>query len=96
MNNHQEYIAMNLLKTKYANVTLAQVAEIEESGGPNIKNVCAKMHVEMVDRIESACALLNISKTDFIRHAVASYIDQVWDLEDEFSVLETIGAYTDE
>lgn len=59
---------------------------------PIIKNMCAKVSVQLVDRLDSTCQLLDVSKRKFIETAVIEALNRadqimgsegVWEAFDE-------------
>ena len=50
---------------KLVDMVIAQNADI-----PEIKNVCAKLHISLVERLESVIANLDMSKREFIEIAL--------------------------
>ena len=49
---------------------------IAESSSPVIKNMCAKVSVQLVDRLDETCQLLDVSKRKFIETAVIEALNK--------------------
>lgn len=92
MKQQTEFLTYHLLKIKQeaSNAGLTDYIvdnnsdEELEAGG--IKNVCAKLHVHLVDEIDKAITTLGISKRQFIEIAVINALSEYHDLYDELEV----------
>lgn len=63
---------------------------VREDGSPIVKNVCAKVPVELSDKLDSLCNFLGISKRVFIEKALLDAIElseKIIDDEDVYSYL---------
>jgi hypothetical protein len=52
------------------------------------KNVCAKLSVELSDKIDETCNLLDVSKRQFIENALIEALDRSQQLIDEIDPFE--------
>lgn len=60
-----------------------------------VKNVCAKLHVKLVDRLDQALSVLEMSKRDFIEIALIealNKVDQVLADTDAFKNIDRLQA----
>lgn len=55
-----------------------------------IKNVCAKLHVSLVDRLDQTIGFLNISKREFVEMAIIEALDKADLIVDELGVIEEL------
>lgn len=70
-----EFLLYHILKASYG-VGVIDYEDDSIRDEKVLKNVCAKMHVRLVDRIDAAIDLLSITKTQFITAAVLSFLDE--------------------
>lgn len=61
---------------------------IEENELPIIKQMCAKVSVQMHDDLESVCSILDISKRRFIEAAVSDALKRAHELINAHGLLE--------
>jgi hypothetical protein len=47
----------------------------ENEGKPEIKNLCAKLHVSLVDRLDVVCTFLDISKREFVERSLIESLE---------------------
>lgn len=88
----QDKMTMTVLRFKYSNVNsveLDDVLELISSGSitpetgidPDsalqIKNVCAKLSVQLSDRIDNVCKALSIPKRSFIELAIINALSEI-------------------
>jgi hypothetical protein len=52
------------------------IDQVMPDSSPIIKNMCAKVSVQLVDRLDSTCQLLDVSKRKFIETAVIEALDK--------------------
>jgi hypothetical protein len=74
----EEYLTFRTLAHKFddsSRITDMVLNDPENEGKPEIKNVCAKLHVSLVDRLESVCTFLDISKREFIERSLLESLD---------------------
>lgn len=85
MQTENEFLLYHILKASYGNHLQRSIFEPElEEDSKLSKNVCAKLHVDLVDRIDSAIGLLDISKTQFIQAASIHLLDNLNDLLNKY------------
>lgn len=79
MSSQEEFLTYHILKSKFQNgdITDSLYDYSFDSQSGNIKNVCAKMHINLVNRIESAIELLGVNKRLFIETAVIAFLDEL-------------------
>lgn len=78
--NLQDLLQLQVLKQKAIHSGrvppfLEDAIEREESS-PVLRQMCAKVSVELYQDLENACAALDMSKREFIEAAVSDAIDQ--------------------
>lgn len=92
MKRQTEFLTYHLLKIKQENANNGVIdyiidnhsdKELEDGG---IKNVCAKLHVSLVDDIDKAINFMDISKRQFIETAVISALQEFHELYDQLDV----------
>lgn len=101
MSYFDQYIQYRLLDTKFrGTVSLGDIAEeigsdtvkVTDSQGNRVdrelRNVCAKVPVSLVDRLDNTLALLGISKREFVEMAIIEALDKVDKIEQEVDVFE--------
>lgn len=91
--DYNEYIHFRALALKYntrqGDNLHGQLEQLIEGGSevlPPLKNVCAKLSVELSDKLDSVSALLGISKRKFIELALLQAIEHAE------HVIECVGA----
>ena len=57
-----------------------------------LRQMCAKVPVELHDRLDQLCSMLNMSKRDFIQAAVSDALVRASDIIQESGVLDAIDA----
>lgn len=74
----QEYLTFRTLAHKFddsGRITDMVLNSPENEGQPEIKNVCAKLHISLVDRLDTVCSFLDISKREFIERSLIESLD---------------------
>lgn len=74
----QEYLTFRALAHKFddsGRITDIILDDPEHQGKPEIKNLCAKLHVSLVDRLDTVCSFLDISKREFIERSLIESLD---------------------
>jgi hypothetical protein len=68
----EEYVTYRTLVHKYDDSAhlMDRLLERGESKGIEVKNVCAKLGIPLVDRLESVVEFLGVSKREFIEFAI--------------------------
>jgi hypothetical protein len=85
MQTENEFLLYHILKASYAHQPQKSIFEPDfEPDEQLFKNVCAKLHVELVDRIDSAIGLLDISKTQFIQAASIHLLENLNELLNKY------------
>ena len=81
MTHKNEYLAYKVLEKKYCDrgYDLIDYA-IEKGDDVPVRNMCAKVHPAMIDRVDNVCEILGISKRRFIESAVATAIHEAEEL----------------
>lgn len=55
-----------------------------------VKNVCAKLTLQLSDRIDNACNILDISKRRFIEAAIIAALDEADRVMEEVNIFENL------
>lgn len=91
MNDFNEFIQYRALAVKFERQNQELTEAVIASGHEPLplRNVCAKLTVELSDRIDSTVAVLGISKRLFIERALIEAMDQA------DAALAAVGALDD-
>jgi hypothetical protein len=81
MTQNNEYLAYKVLEKKYSDrgYDLVDYAIASGNNVP-VRNMCAKVHPDLIDRVDNICEILEISKRRFIESAVSTAIHEAEDL----------------
>lgn len=87
-------------------VTQRSLAVVAESGGdkifdmvldtaeaPEIRNVCAKLSVQLADEIDSVCSVLDVSKRRFIEAALLEAVAKAKAIMDDEGVWDVLDGH---
>lgn len=55
---------------------------------PSMKNICATIHISLFDKVESVTGLLNISKRQFVEHALIEAVEKANSIINEVNPME--------
>ncbi len=81
MPTHNEYLVHKVLSLKYHDQGYDLVDYAIQNGEDvPVRNMCAKVHPVLIERMEAVCNLLDISKRRFIESAVATAIHEAEEL----------------
>jgi hypothetical protein len=85
-----ELLQLQALRVKAGYDNAKLIDRVIESGeaGIEVRNLCAKVHPELYDEVTSVCALLDLSKRQFVEAAVVEAIARA------HAILEKTGALT--
>lgn len=90
-----EVIQLQVLKLKAvqqgANMGRLIDAAIDQGELPQLRQMCAKVHPEMYDRLEQVTNLLDMSKREFIEGAVADALLRAEDVISRSGALDAQG-----
>lgn len=70
-----EKIVYHALKVKHGTADFVSDYLHDETKQSEIKNVCAKVHISLSDRVDNVVSLLDISKRQFIEAALIGACD---------------------
>lgn len=89
MSDFQQYIQYRALAFKYdrENQDLTEALLASGDAPIELRNVCAKLTVELSDRVNATASVLGITKRLFIERALIEAMDQV------DAMLEQVGAW---
>jgi len=77
MTQNNEYLAYKVLDLKYADRGYDLVDHAISSGEDvPVRQMCAKVHPVLIERMQSVCDILGISQRRFIESAVATAIHE--------------------
>lgn len=90
--NFDEVIQLQVLKLKALtsgvnNRRLIDVA-IDQGQLPELRQMCAKVHPDLITRLEHVTELLDMSKREFIEAAVADAVSRAEDAIDRSGAME--------
>lgn len=74
----QEYLTFRTLAHKFddsGRVTDMLLNDPENATQFEVKNVCAKLHISLVDRLDAVCSFLDISKREFVERSLIESLD---------------------
>jgi len=92
MSDFKQFIQFRALAFKFDRQNYDLSEAILSSVGDDVlplRNVCAKLTVELSDRIDRTVSVLGVSKRSFIERALIEAMDQV------DAMLEEVGAFED-
>jgi hypothetical protein len=74
--NFDEFVLYRALALKFSGSHNLGSLPDEALDTARFRNVCAKMHPDLVDRLDSVISLLGVSKRDFIEIALIDALDR--------------------
>jgi len=81
MTQKNEYLAYKVLEKKYADRGYDLIDHaIAQGEDVPVRQMCAKVHPVLIERLEATCKTLGISKRRFIESAVATAIHEAEEL----------------
>lgn len=88
--NFQETIQLQVLKLKAQNSIRGQLLDhvLEQDNIPGVRQMCAKVSNQLYDDLENVCALLDMSKREFIETAVADALARAHEVIDSSGVMD--------
>ena len=86
MNEHKEYLLMKVLGVKYTDNDIMDGLSEDQMEKLKVRNVCARLPEWLVNDLNSACEVMNISKTKFIHNALCSYLSDFDELIEAYQV----------
>jgi hypothetical protein len=89
MENHShfdEFILYRSLSLKFSGSHILDFPD-EASDSSNLRNVCAKLHPDLVDRLDTVLGLLGMSKREFIQIALIDALDRAEKTLDDVDAL---------
>jgi hypothetical protein len=93
MSDFKEFIKYRALAFKYdrQNTDLTEAVLASDQGAIPLRNVCAKLTVELAERVDNAASVMGITKRLFIERALLEAIDLVNATLDEVNAWEGFG-----
>ena len=102
MREFDQYMQHKVLSFKYSTANspdkLVGVATVDDGKGGQrpakledfyeVKNVCAKLHVKLVERLDNTLNLLEMSKREFIELALIEAMNRVDDIIEETGAVQ--------
>ena len=83
MSFFDQYIQHRVLSFKFLNVDngklfdhLLDSGQLVETGSVELRNVCAKLSVELAERLDNTLSVIDMSKRQFIEMAILEAMDQ--------------------
>lgn len=84
MSFFDQYIQHRVLAFKFTNVDngklfdrLIENGEIVDTGSVELRNVCAKLSVQLADRLDNTLAMIDMSKRQFVEMALIEALNKV-------------------
>jgi hypothetical protein len=84
MSFFDQYIQHRVLSFKFLNVDngklfdhLLESGQLVETGSVELRNVCAKLSVELAERLDNTLSVIDMSKRQFIEMALIEALDKV-------------------
>ena len=92
MSDFNEFMHYRVLAFKYSlrNDELSDKIINEAGDQIPLRNVCAKLSVELVDRLDNALGVLSMSKRQFIEMAIIEALDEVDKVLQEVDAFEYV------
>lgn len=88
MSDFKQYIQYRALAFKFGReIEISEGMEAALEQAVPLRNVCAKLTVELAERIDNTAAVLGITKRSFIERALIEAMDQV------DAMLDDVGAW---
>jgi len=89
-NRFNQFIQHKSLSFKFNNsgILMDAIIEDDKENKLPIKNVCAKLHVSLVERLDTTLSTLSVSKREFIEYAIIEALDRADEIMDEVDVTE--------
>jgi len=90
-NRFNQFIQHKSLAFKFdegGSLLLDSAIEQDKRGDLPLKNVCAKLHVSLSDRLDKTVNTLSISKREFIEYAIIEALDRTDQIMEEVDVTE--------
>jgi hypothetical protein len=93
VSDFKEFIKYRALAFKYdrQNTDLTEAVLASDQGAIPLRNVCAKLTVELAERVDNAANVMGITKRLFIERALQEAIDLVNATMDEVNAWEGFG-----
>jgi len=97
MSNFKEFLQYKALAFKYSTQNLELTEQLLAQGGEGVealplRNVCAKLSVELAENIDQVCSTLGISKRLFIQNAMIEACAQANQALQDVNAFEWIDA----
>lgn len=84
-----DLIQLQVLKRKASGVPGRMVDEImNRTENPEIKQLSAKVHVSLIERLDSVCQILDLTKREFIESALLDALDRAEEAIDRSGFFE--------
>lgn len=65
------------------------IDHIDTSNIPSTKNICAIIHISLFEKVENITNLLNISKRQFVEHALIEAVEKANSIIKEVNPMES-------
>ena len=86
-----DLIQLQVLKRKETFPARAMDQILNRSEDPSIKQLCAKVHVSLIQDLDEVCALLDMSKRQFIEAALVDALARAHDAIDSSGILNDLA-----
>lgn len=94
MNNFQRFLQYRALALKFSLENSELTDAVIESGAEPIpmRNVCAKLTIELAERIDRTADTLGVTKRQFIERALIAAMDQADEMIREMGVFDDLAS----
>lgn len=90
------YKALALKSTISGSGTGDLFQNLDLSELPSMKNICATIHISLFEKVESVTTLLNISKRQFVEHALIEAVERANSIINQVNPMEFADEYQKE
>lgn len=88
MTHAEEIILLRVLAFKHGTNDDSSLVDNVVDQDPRFKNVCAKLHQPLADKLDTVCGLLSMSKREFITLALTELIDKYENTASQYDMFE--------
>ncbi len=91
--NFDETIQLHVLQLKASTSIRGPILDqiLDQADSVQVRQMCAKVSVELYDHLEQVCGLLGMTKREFIESAVSDALDRAQQAIDRSGVLDQGG-----
>ena len=87
-----ELVQLQVLKRKASGVGGPLLEDfMNRTDNPEIKQLSAKVHIQLIERLDSVCEILDLTKREFIESALVDAVSQAEDAIERSGFFEKYG-----